>query len=215
MAPTRLLTSALLLASTALARTDLIGCTSSDAVVSADPPYATVIWYVPDTGELCDFLDCGGGMAPPKTTVPGCPLYSGTATYSPSYLNLKTMDGGSGGASVTIVETTSSTSSEARLPTLPHITGGTTYSGPPKAGHTEITRTIPGKESSEGVTASSGVASTQTVSPGTTTAASQGSVTAATTAPSSVPTGAAAAPTVAALWGSCLVAGVAAWAGVV
>lgn len=38
------------------------------------------------TGELCDFLDCGGGMAPPKTTVPGCPLYSGTASYSPSYL---------------------------------------------------------------------------------------------------------------------------------
>jgi hypothetical protein len=42
--------------------------------------------YVPGTGELCDFLDCGGGTAPPKTTVPGCLLYSGTATYSPSYL---------------------------------------------------------------------------------------------------------------------------------
>jgi len=214
MAPTRLLTGALLLASTALARTDLIGCTSSDAVVSADPPYATVIWYVPDTGELCDFLDCGGGMAPPKTTVPGCPLYSGTATYSPSYLDLKTKDGASGGASVTIVATTSSTSSETRVPT-PRITGGTTVSWPPGAGHTEITRTLSGKGRSEEVTASSGLASLPTVSLGTTTAASQGSVTAATTAPSSVPTGAAAAPTVAALWGSCLVAGAAVLAGIV
>jgi len=42
--------------------------------------------YVPGTGELCEFLDCGGGRAPPKTTVPGCAQYSGTETYSPSYL---------------------------------------------------------------------------------------------------------------------------------
>lgn len=42
--------------------------------------------YVPDTGEVCEFLDCGGGRAPPKTDVPGCEQYSGTATYSPSYL---------------------------------------------------------------------------------------------------------------------------------
>jgi hypothetical protein len=33
--------------------------------------------YDPDTGEICDLLDCGGGRAPPKTTVPGCPLYNG------------------------------------------------------------------------------------------------------------------------------------------
>jgi hypothetical protein len=63
----------------AFARTDLVGCTSSVSGPS-------LVWYVPDTGELCDFLDCGGGTAPPKTTVAGCPLYSGTATYSPSYL---------------------------------------------------------------------------------------------------------------------------------
>jgi hypothetical protein len=63
----------------ALARTDLTGCTSSVSGPS-------LVWYVPDTGELCDFLDCGGGRAPPKTTVPGCAAYSGTATYSASYL---------------------------------------------------------------------------------------------------------------------------------
>ncbi|CZR62444.1 uncharacterized protein PAC_12341 [Phialocephala subalpina] len=73
----------LALAALATARTDLSGCTSSATVAYGG---ASLIWYVPGTGELCDFLDCGGGRAPPKTTVPGCPLYSGTATYSPSYL---------------------------------------------------------------------------------------------------------------------------------
>jgi uncharacterized protein (DUF2342 family) len=63
----------------ALAKTDLSGCTSS----VAGPK---LVWYVPDTGELCDFLDCGGGRAPPKTTVPGCPGYEGTETYKPSFL---------------------------------------------------------------------------------------------------------------------------------
>lgn len=65
------------------AKTDLSGCTSTDV---SSPAGASVAWYVPGTYELCDFLDCGGGRAPPKTTVPGCPQYSGTATYSPSYL---------------------------------------------------------------------------------------------------------------------------------
>ncbi|EMR68864.1 putative siderophore biosynthesis protein [Eutypa lata UCREL1] len=64
----------------ALARTDLSGCVSSVAG-------ASLVWYVPGTGELCEFLDCGGGRAPPKTTVPGCAAYEGTATYSPSYLS--------------------------------------------------------------------------------------------------------------------------------
>lgn len=66
-----------------LARTDLTGCTSTSV---SSPTGASIAWYVPETGEVCDFLDCGGGRAPPKTTVPGCPLYSGTASYSPLYL---------------------------------------------------------------------------------------------------------------------------------
>lgn len=67
----------------ASARTDLEGCTSTDV---SSPAGASLAWYVPGTGELCEFLDCGGGRAPPKTTVPGCPQYSGTETYSPSFL---------------------------------------------------------------------------------------------------------------------------------
>jgi hypothetical protein len=70
-------------AATALARTDLEGCTSTDV---SSPAGASIAWYVPGTGEVCEILDCGGGRAPPKTTVPGCAAYSGTASYSPSYL---------------------------------------------------------------------------------------------------------------------------------
>ncbi|KAI1098774.1 hypothetical protein F4804DRAFT_323885 [Jackrogersella minutella] len=73
----------MLLASQTVAKTDLSGCVSSKTVEYGG---ASLIWYVPDTGEICAFLDCGGGRAPPKTTVPGCAQYSGTATYSPSYL---------------------------------------------------------------------------------------------------------------------------------
>lgn len=83
------------LAASALARTDLEGCTYSDSVVvpSSHAPYNTRIWYVPDTGEICKVLDCGGGRAPPKTTVPGCPLYSGSETYSPSFMDTSTTGG--------------------------------------------------------------------------------------------------------------------------
>lgn len=70
-------------ATLALARTDLEGCTRTDVSSPAGASYA---WYVPGTGELCEFLDCGGGRAPPKTTVPGCAAYVGIETYSPSYL---------------------------------------------------------------------------------------------------------------------------------
>ncbi|KAF2966065.1 hypothetical protein GQX73_g7511 [Xylaria multiplex] len=73
---------ALLTGNTA-AKTDIAGCVSSQTVAYGG---ASLIWYLPDTGEICEFLDCGGGRAPPKTTVPGCPQYDGTATYSPSYL---------------------------------------------------------------------------------------------------------------------------------
>lgn len=61
------------------ARTDLAGCTSSAVGPS-------LIYYVPGTGELCQLIDCGGGRAPAKTTVPGCPLYAGTASVTPSFL---------------------------------------------------------------------------------------------------------------------------------
>jgi len=71
-------------ASFTIAKTDLSGCTSSDVIANGG---ASIIWYVPGSGELCNFLDCGGGTAPPKTDVPGCPLYSGAAAYTPSFLS--------------------------------------------------------------------------------------------------------------------------------
>lgn len=88
----RFVTSLAVLATAVLAKTDLVGCISSDSVFtpSQGTPYATRVWYVPETGEICAALDCGGGRAPPKTTVPGCPSYEGTETYSPSFLPVKT-----------------------------------------------------------------------------------------------------------------------------
>ena len=79
------------LAATAVAKTDIAGCTYIDAVYTPPgrpdiQPYATRTWYVPDTGEICELLDCGGGRAPPKTDVPGCSNYKGTETYSPRYM---------------------------------------------------------------------------------------------------------------------------------
>ena len=87
----RLITLTALAATSALAKTDLQGCTYIDGVHTVPnrpdiPPYATRTWYVPDTGEICEFLDCGGGRAPPKTDVPGCGNYKGTDTYSPRYM---------------------------------------------------------------------------------------------------------------------------------
>jgi hypothetical protein len=78
------LVTALGLSVAVLAKTDLVGCTSSLTTAFGG---ASVLWYDPTNGEICEALDCGGGRAPPKTTVPGCAAYSGTATYSPSYLS--------------------------------------------------------------------------------------------------------------------------------
>ncbi|EKV13966.1 hypothetical protein PDIP_45620 [Penicillium digitatum Pd1] len=52
------------LASLATARTDLEGCVSSEVIF--DHYYASYLWYVPDSGEICSFLDCGGGRAPQR-----------------------------------------------------------------------------------------------------------------------------------------------------
>ncbi|KAJ4356518.1 uncharacterized protein N0V89_004552 [Didymosphaeria variabile] len=71
------------IAATAFAKTDLEGCTSSQTVAFGG---ASMIYWDPTNGEICSFLDCGGGRAPPKTTVAGCPGYAGSATYSPDYL---------------------------------------------------------------------------------------------------------------------------------
>ena len=80
------------LARLASAKTDIEGCTSFTSTVTVRPEpgfgntYETVIWYVPDTLEICKGVDCGGGRAPPRN-VPGCPMYSGTETVTPSFLD--------------------------------------------------------------------------------------------------------------------------------
>lgn len=79
-----LLPAALSLLGTANARTDLEGCISS--ATTNQWHEASMIWYIEDTGEICDIPDCGGGRAPPKYDNPACPNYTGTATYEPSYL---------------------------------------------------------------------------------------------------------------------------------
>lgn len=77
----------------ALAKTDLSGCTTFTSTVTINPTaheygnvYESLVYYDPDTLEICTVPDCGGGRAAPKTGVPGCPLYSGTATPTPSFL---------------------------------------------------------------------------------------------------------------------------------
>ncbi|KKY39680.1 putative siderophore biosynthesis [Diaporthe ampelina] len=78
----------------ALARTDLSGCTTFTSTVTVNPTaheygnvYKSLVYYDPDTLEICTVPDCGGGRAPRRTGVPGCPLYSGTATPTPSFLS--------------------------------------------------------------------------------------------------------------------------------
>ncbi|KAK8085175.1 siderophore biosynthesis enzyme [Apiospora hydei] len=78
------LLAAALLAAPIAAKTDIGGCVSS--ATKNQWGEASMIWYVPGTGEVCELLDCGGGRAPPKTNVPGCGNYKGTAKYSPTFL---------------------------------------------------------------------------------------------------------------------------------
>ncbi|KAH6692743.1 putative siderophore biosynthesis enzyme [Plectosphaerella plurivora] len=78
----------LALAATALAKTDLAGCTSftTTTAFGDSAPFQTIMWYVPDNLEICSFLDCGGGRAPPKTDTPGCPQYTGTEPVAVAFL---------------------------------------------------------------------------------------------------------------------------------
>ncbi|KAJ5477697.1 hypothetical protein N7530_003206 [Penicillium desertorum] len=95
------------LTSLATARTDLEGCVSSKVIF--DHYYASYLWYVPENGEICSILDCGGGRAPPSTTQPGCPEYSGTETLTPDYLEGWGPNGKQAASTSTVASTASST----------------------------------------------------------------------------------------------------------
>ena len=95
------------LISLATARTDLEGCVSSEVIF--DHYYASYLWYVPENGEICSILDCGGGRAPPSTTQPGCPEYSGAETLTPDYLEGWGPNGKQAASTNTVASTASST----------------------------------------------------------------------------------------------------------
>jgi hypothetical protein len=109
------------------ARTDLTGCTRTDTSSPAGISYA---WIVPDTGELCEFLDCGGGRAPPKLNVPGCAAYTGSQTYEPSYLAEFTAAAAGGDAGAVSTATSAATSATTTLAVVtPTSTAGTDETG--------------------------------------------------------------------------------------
>ena len=159
-----------------VARTDLSGCTSFDLTINprTAEAYASVLWYVPGTGEVCEFLDCGGGRAPPITTVPGCGGYHGTATYSPSYIDVQSLT-----ASGEIVPLSTSKAGAT-------VTGGgalnTAASTSAQGG-----KTVPGQP--EGVTILTGTLYAQTTGISRTSTASDVKTTGASTTGGDSPTG--------------------------
>ncbi|KAF4461692.1 siderophore biosynthesis enzyme [Fusarium albosuccineum] len=226
----KFLAVALLAAVPAVARTDLEGCTSYDSVIKPDnmAPYMTRVWYVPDSGELCEFLDCGGGRAPPKTTVPGCPSYEGTETYSPKFINPKTLGQpeATGSAEASETETEDEETASATITEAPTSTGSTTESEDTTTadseGEDEKTTTTEEKETKAIITTITTRATLSTPGAGSESTPGSGSGSesdadktdaAATPAASTVSTAGAVMPTAGALLGSWLVAGAAVYAG--
>ncbi|KAL5042187.1 hypothetical protein BDW71DRAFT_200757 [Aspergillus fruticulosus] len=78
------LLSTVSLVGTVYARTTLKGCTFAETVSERNE--YSIVWYVPETGEICDVPVCGGGLDPFDYDNPACPEYTGTAPYEPSYL---------------------------------------------------------------------------------------------------------------------------------
>lgn len=180
-----------LLPGAALAKTDLDGCTWIEGTYTptwdGPDPWRTRFYYDPDTFEECSFLDCGGGRAPPKKNVPGCGEYTGTASYSPMYLDIVTLTG----------ETT------------PTATEGILRTGPPpglSVMPTTATSTTIVSTETESAGGSTEGGSAEESTDGTTDGG-EGEATMTTESRPSTPTGAAAAPTVGAVLGGCLVAG--------
>ncbi|XWX02254.1 hypothetical protein V2A60_010289 [Cordyceps javanica] len=208
----RSLAVALPLASSALARTDLAGCTYTDLVVQATQmaAYASRLWYVPDTGEVCALLDCGGGRAPPKKTVPGCPQYTGTDTYAPSYVDPKTLGNGviPAGSSV-VLATAPVTHAAATSSSSSSSSGATTTTTPPTTA-TERGSIITLTGTNTPSSSSGGSSSAQVTSASSASSSSSGSSAAKTTSPSSAAAAAGPMQTVGAVLAPCVVAAIAA-----
>jgi hypothetical protein len=101
----------------ALATPVLSVCTG-EYTYSFCEPDRIVRYFDPNNGELCGGLDCGGGRAPPRTDVPGCPQYKGTELpiTTPQYLPCWTPPGGASTKSTTAADAaTKSGSSSATM----------------------------------------------------------------------------------------------------
>ncbi|PYH49667.1 putative cell surface protein [Aspergillus saccharolyticus JOP 1030-1] len=83
--------------------------------------------------EICEFIDCGGGRAPPKTTVQGCPLHSGTEPVPTHYLP----GWGPGGRLVATMTTTTGSGAEAEA-TQSGSTDVTASAGATGSGFSEV-----------------------------------------------------------------------------
>ncbi|KAK7712407.1 hypothetical protein SLS63_012392, partial [Diaporthe eres] len=106
----------------------LSGCTTFTSTVTINPTaheygnvYESLVYYDPDTLEICTVPDCGGGRAAPKTGVPGCPLYSGTATPTPSFLSADPL-------APAVTTTTSSVAAETTTAESPAVSGSSSSS---------------------------------------------------------------------------------------
>ncbi|KAK1832944.1 hypothetical protein QBC39DRAFT_62207 [Podospora conica] len=100
----------------ALATPVLSVCTG-EYTYSFCEPDRIVRYFDPNNGELCGGIDCGGGRAPPKTNVPGCPLYKGTELpiTTPQYLPCWTPPGGASTKTTSPADSTTSDSSVATV----------------------------------------------------------------------------------------------------
>ncbi|KAL4928873.1 uncharacterized protein BDV17DRAFT_86351 [Aspergillus undulatus] len=105
------------------------------AVVSADCSgpisYTTcedriVHWFNPETGEVCDPLDCGGGRAPVKYDVPGCAAYTGTEIYTSTRSILSCWTPSTVSATTTASETPSAEETKTETETTPTSAATTT-----------------------------------------------------------------------------------------
>lgn len=184
----------------ALAKTDLEGCTTFTSTVTIDPTsheygnvYQSLVYYDPDTLEICTVPDCGGGRAAPKTGVPGCPLYSGTATPTPSFLTADPL----APASTTTATATSSGAAETATAASSSSSGSGSASSASSASTTVIVVTGTDGSANETLTMVSGgvqptAASTgvEASSTGTTTATPSSSVNSSSGAVSRVAVGA-------------------------
>ncbi|KAJ5679751.1 hypothetical protein N7462_007995 [Penicillium macrosclerotiorum] len=144
----------------ATARTDISGCISSQTTNQWHE--ASMIWYVPDTGEICDFVDCGGGRAPPKTDQPGCPLYTGTATLTSSYLPGYGPSGKMTAATTTVSETSSATKSHSSDSTSVTQDGSSMVTTAPTTSPVVSMTTTTSPVSNSGNSTSAAASSTQT-----------------------------------------------------